>query len=55
MELSDEQLEQIREEARRLNVGSITLHVNAHTGHVELVVQHKQKLTEKRTAASQSE
>ena len=46
MELTDEQLEYIREEARKVSVGSITLHVNAHTGRVELVVQQKHRLPE---------
>jgi hypothetical protein len=49
MELTNEQLEAIREAARTVEYGSVTIHISATSNHLDLEVQRRVRIDNEQT------
>jgi hypothetical protein len=49
MELTNEQLEAIREAARTVEYGSVTIHISATSNHLDLKVQRRVRIDNEQT------
>jgi hypothetical protein len=49
MELTNEQLEAIREAARTVEYGSVTIHISATSNHLDLEVQRRIRIDNEQT------